>query len=154
RLTVSCENTPFLWFTSTPSRLLALASCRQHAALDPHRADHYRSAPSPDRRNRRRAARGTAPDRWAFDDKGFDHGTAMRTDRKDTPDRPSGQPFEPQDQAAVFAQPAQCYADLRRAWPFGPPADFGQCAEIGRSPRRSRRFPPGRQGYRAVATGV
>src|SRR5690348_12455616 len=59
RATLSCENTTFLWFTGKPRRLRKPASCRQQAALDPHRPDHYRSVRSPDRRNRRRAARGT-----------------------------------------------------------------------------------------------
>ena len=49
---------------------------------------------------------------------------ALRTDRKDTPDRQPGEPFEPQDQAAVSAQPAQCHAAVGCAQPLGPAADF------------------------------
>src|ERR1700684_416924 len=43
------------------------------------------------------------------------HVMALRIDRKDTPDRQPGEPLEPQDQAAVSAQLAQCHAIVGRA---------------------------------------
>jgi hypothetical protein len=42
---------------------------------------------------------------------------ALRANRKDTPDRASREPFEPQDQTAVPAEPAQRHADVGFARP-------------------------------------
>src|SRR5215469_13014716 len=150
-LSVSCENTPFVWFTRPSAHCqsshpigdrlrLTLTSAATIGPRDPQTSEQ--------------AARG-ARDRWDFVTvKGFDHGMAMRVDRKDAPDRPPGQPLQPQNQTAVFAQSPQCDAYLGRAQPFGAFADFGKRAEIGRSPRRARRLPACREGRRPLAAGA
>src|ERR1700730_3345423 len=79
--------------------------------LDAAEPPDYSSAHIPHRRQAAVAAAGPL--------RNDSHVMALRTDRKDTPDRQPGEPFEPQDQAAVSAQPAQCHAIVGCAQPLG-----------------------------------
>ena len=64
--------------------------------------------------------------------------------------RAQGEPLQPQDQAAVPAQPAQRHHDVGRARPLGPVARVGQRLQDRRSPRRARRLPAEGEGRRTV----